>query len=191
MSAMTRAVEMVRKGVSKHKAAGLCNVSQSGDRVVADRELWHQWVSWFERHWSRLHGMISMLPGQPTDEFLEVAKQVVKDGLSGQKQPTTGAGAAATEPSRVPEPPAADGEPLYEVEQILAKRSTEGRGDEFLIKWCGFDHSENSWEPRDNLDCGAMLSDFERRWAGMSAAQRRQMTAAAADGGGSSGAAVR
>ena len=59
--------------------------------MVADGELWQQWVSWFERHWSRLHGMISLLPGQPTDEFLEVAKRVAREGLSGRRRTALGA----------------------------------------------------------------------------------------------------
>ena len=58
---------------------------------MADGELWQQWVSWFERHWSRLHGMISLLPGQPTDEFLEVAKRVAREGLSGRRRAALGA----------------------------------------------------------------------------------------------------
>ena len=58
-------------------------------------------MSGFERHWSALDGRISKLPGQPTDEFLEIAKtairasldQMNKDPLSAQKKKPGGSGA--------------------------------------------------------------------------------------------------
>lgn len=33
---------------------------------------------------------------------------------------------------------------------------------EFLIKWVGFSHSENSWEPLANLNCNDILDQFEK-----------------------------
>ena len=39
----------------------------------------------------------------------------------------------------------------YEVEDILDKR-TNGRTEEYLVKWKGYDNSENTWEPIKNLD---------------------------------------
>ena len=65
-----------------------------GEKTITDKEAWTRWVSGFERHWSALDGRISKLPGQPTDEFLEIAKvaikasldQMNKDPLSAQKK---------------------------------------------------------------------------------------------------------
>uniref|UniRef100_A0AC34F1F2 Chromo domain-containing protein n=1 Tax=Panagrolaimus sp. ES5 TaxID=591445 RepID=A0AC34F1F2_9BILA len=37
--------------------------------------------------------------------------------------------------------------PEYDVEQILGKRRN-GRNIEYLIKWKGYDSSQNSWEPK-------------------------------------------
>lgn len=53
------------------------------------------------------------------------------------------------------EPEIVDGAPYFKVETILAKRvKSRGRGrkiTEYLIKWLGYDESQNSWEPRSNL----------------------------------------
>src|SRR6201999_3062735 len=38
----------------------------------------------------------------------------------------------------------------YEVEGILYQRQGQHE-DEYLIKWKGYPHSENTWEPKSNL----------------------------------------
>jgi hypothetical protein len=49
----------------------------------------------------------------------------------------------------------------YEVERIIEKR-----GAKFLVKWKGYGESENTWEPRGNLDdCQDLLNDFEAKQA--------------------------
>tara|TARA_B110001452_G_scaffold231025_1_gene207693 strand:- start:431 stop:2908 length:2478 start_codon:yes stop_codon:yes gene_type:complete len=63
-----------------------------------------------------------------------------------------------------------DDEPIYEVEQILAQRTTRRTGVEYLIRWLGFDGSHDSWEPEENLLDLALLADWKRRQA---EAQRR------------------
>lgn len=35
---------------------------------------------------------------------------------------------------------------MYEVEKIVSSRLKNGR-KEFEVKWKGYDHSENTWEP--------------------------------------------
>lgn len=52
-------------------------------------------------------------------------------------------------------------EGLYQVERILAKRLQAGNV-EYLIKWDGFPDSDNTWEPREHLDCPSMIEEFER-----------------------------
>lgn len=39
----------------------------------------------------------------------------------------------------------------YEIEVILRRRSTKGKGVEYLVKWKGYDDSENTWEPKSSL----------------------------------------
>ena len=41
-------------------------------------------------------------------------------------------------------------DPQYEIEDVLDQRRVNKR-DEFLVKWRGFDESENSWEPRSSF----------------------------------------
>ena len=50
----------------------------------------------------------------------------------------------------------------YEVEAILDKRLV-GHRDEFLIKWKGYEPTDNSWETRGNLSCPELLAEFHCR----------------------------
>lgn len=52
-------------------------------------------------------------------------------------------------------------EPSYEVEAILSHRGPARRRF-YLIKWKGYDHAENSWEPRRNIDDGPILQAYEQ-----------------------------
>lgn len=46
----------------------------------------------------------------------------------------------------------------YEVEQIL-----EQRDQRYLVKWKGYPTSENTWEPKENLDdCGRLIQQFHQ-----------------------------
>lgn len=54
--------------------------------------------------------------------------------------------------------PQAEEEDEFEVEDIL-----ERRGQRYLIKWKGYPHSENTWEPIHNLgNCQMILRQFRR-----------------------------
>lgn len=52
---------------------------------------------------------------------------------------------------------------VYEVETILDKRIINGK-PQYLIKYKGYDDSENSWEPPSNLNCPKKLREFEREF---------------------------
>jgi len=69
-------------------------------------------------------------------------------------------------PADRPPPECVDpaGDPLFEVERILARRS-KGRGSsDYLIKWKGYPNEDCTWEPRSSLDtCPELLEEFENR----------------------------
>jgi hypothetical protein len=54
----------------------------------------------------------------------------------------------------------------YEVERVLGHRKIKrGKGTrkEFLVKWLGYEHEHNTWEPEKHLtDCEDLLADY---WA--------------------------
>ncbi|XP_055629750.1 chromobox protein homolog 3-like [Toxorhynchites rutilus septentrionalis] len=61
----------------------------------------------------------------------------------------------------------------YEVEQILDRRIRRGKV-QFLIKWKGCNHSENTWEPEEHLNCLNLLERFRNECAEKSAKTRGQ-----------------
>jgi hypothetical protein len=50
---------------------------------------------------------------------------------------------------------------VYQVEKIL-DRKLVGRRELFLIKWEGYEHTDNTWEPARNIN-SEMLKEFQRR----------------------------
>ena len=61
----------------------------------------------------------------------------------------------------------AQGTPEYEVEAIIAHRQTgrHGRGArEYLVRWKGYDASEDTWEPVGNLgNAQEIIAEYLRR----------------------------
>ena len=49
----------------------------------------------------------------------------------------------------------------YSVERIIDKRCGRNGKISYLIKWEGFDNSDNSWEPIENLYCTDLIQAFE------------------------------
>lgn len=58
----------------------------------------------------------------------------------------------------VPEPEIEEEE--YEVEKCVDKRIVKGK-TQYLIKWKGFDDTDNTWEPIENLECSELISEYE------------------------------
>ena len=49
------------------------------------------------------------------------------------------------------------------VQEIRDKRiSIDGGKMEYLVHWEGYGTEEDTWEPKANLACSAMVGDFER-----------------------------
>lgn len=47
---------------------------------------------------------------------------------------------------------------------------------EYLIKWRGYPSSENTWEPRQHLNCARLLAAFDRKWKRQVAAEGQHAT---------------
>ena len=56
-----------------------------------------------------------------------------------------------------------DDEEEYTVENILDKRTGPDEKSQYLIKWKGYDQSENTWEPIENLYCHELIREFEQK----------------------------
>ena len=62
-----------------------------------------------------------------------------------------------------PEPVEIEGEPEYEVEEVLDSRLKQGKL-EYLVKWSGYTEDHNTWEPKANCaNLHDLIEDFHKK----------------------------
>jgi Chromo (CHRromatin Organisation MOdifier) domain len=76
-----------------------------------------------------------------------------------------------------PAPPGSPPAPKTEVQQLDPQKEYEvetildcqyfGKTIKYLIKWKDYPHSENTWEPKSNLQCSDLLGVFHRQNPGL------------------------
>ncbi|XP_059082270.1 chromobox protein homolog 1-like [Tigriopus californicus] len=77
----------------------------------------------------------------------------------------------------------------YIVDQILDKRTRNGKA-EYFLSWKGYGPDENTWEPKENLDCPDLIKAFEDKLKAKKdgAKKRKSESSGGAAGGSTSGA---
>ena len=60
-------------------------------------------------------------------------------------------------------PPPEEEQEEFVVEKVKRRKIGEDGKEMFLIKWEGYPDSENTWEPREYLNCPKLIAKYEKK----------------------------